>query len=364
METTLIMVGESLKINIPFLEYIDSHIHQHVKIPKQKIFLDKSTKNLFEILEKILEQSEQTLIVSSKDSFNLVGKVISTLNEDVLELQGNTLVPSKFEKYSNNSYLINYKDKKVNVIRAKENEELPQIFLTHKSGSTFFSLIGLDNDGAKVLLQPIADTYEVKLTSTSIAEGWSFTEATACKYGNLKKFLISVKSLFPNKYIANDNILNHIVDSLAIANKTVSLAESCTGGRIATMLTSVSGSSKTFNGSVVSYSNDIKKEWLGVSSSTLKNHGAVSEACIKEMLKGILNKSSSDFAIATSGIAGPNGGTKSKQVGTVFVGACAKNGEIMIERVLLKGSRKYIQMQSSYHALRLFLHVGKDIFFK
>jgi nicotinamide-nucleotide amidase len=82
------------------------------------------------------------------------------------------------------------------------------------------------------------------------------------------------------------------------------------------------------------------------------------------MLEGVLKRSSSDFALASSGIAGPTGGSESKPVGTVFVGARAKNGEILVERVLLQGDREYIQKQSCYHALRLLLHVGKDVFFR
>jgi len=364
MSTTLVIVGKSLKINKPFLDYIDSQISLHVETPKQKLFLDKSETNLFEVLEKTINQSDQTIIVASSNSFNLIGKIISTLNEDVLELKIDTLIPSKSKEYSNNSYLLEYRGKEVNIIRAKENEELPQIFLTCKDSSTIFSLIGLDEDSTKILLAPLADTYEIKLSSTSIVEGWSFIEATTYKYGNLDNFLKSVKSLFPDKFIANDDVLTHIVESLTQANKTISIAESCTGGGIASMITSISGSSKVFNGSIVSYSNSIKKAWLGVSNDTFKSYGAVSELCIREMLEGVLKRSSSDFALATSGIAGPTGGTESKPVGTVFIGARAKNGEVLVERLLLQGDREYIQKQSCYHALRLLLHVGKDVFFR
>ena len=364
MATTLIIVGKSLKINKPFLDYIDSEISLHVETPKQKIFLEKNESNLFETLENCINQSEQTIIVASNNSFNLIGKIISTLSEDVLELKENTLVPSKSTKYSNNSYVISYKEKSINILKAKENEKLPQILLTCKDSSTLFSLIGLDEDSTKILLAPLAETYEIKLSSTSIVEGWSFIEATTYKYGNLENFLKSVKSLFPDKFIEDGDVLTHIVKSLKDANKTITVAESCTGGGIASMITSISGSSEVFKGSIVSYSNTIKKAWLGVSDDTFKSYGAVSELCIREMLEGILKRSSSDFALASSGVAGPTGGSESKPVGTVFVAARAKNGEIIVERVLLQGNREYIQKQSCYHALRLLLHVGKDVFFR
>lgn len=364
MSTTLVIVGKSLKINKPFLNYIDSQVFLHVNTPHVKIFLDKNNNNIFEELDEIISKSEQTLIIASNDSFNLIGKVIATLSEDVLELKENTLIPSLSKNYEENSYLIEYKEKPINILQAKENTKLPNILLTCKEESSIFSLIGLDEDSTKILLTPLAETYEIKLNSTSIIEGWSFIEATTYKYGNLENFLKSTQSLFPDKFIENKNVLEHIVQSLSRANANISVAESCTGGLVASMITSISGSSEVFEGSVVSYSNNIKKTWLGVSDETFESYGAVSELCIREMLEGALKTSSSDYAMATSGIAGPTGGTSEKPVGTVFVGARSKNGDIIVERLLLQGDRKYIQEQSAYHAFRLLLNVGKDIFFK
>lgn len=364
MATTLVIIGKSLKINKPFLEYIDSHISLHVKTPDKKIFLDKNDNSLFDKLEQIINDSEQILLLVSKENFNLINKFISTLSEDVLELKEGMLLPSKTVTYTHKSYLVKYNEKDINIIEAIETEELPEIFLTCKEESTLFSLIGLDDDSTKILLNPLADAHEVKLTSTSLIDGWSIIEASTYKYGSLENFLKSVKSLFPDKFIANDNILEHIVNSLKQDNKTLSVAESCTGGQIASMITSISGSSAVFNGSIVSYSNDIKNVWLGVSKETFENYGAVSELCVREMMEGVLKTTLADFAMATSGIAGPDGGTKDKPVGTVYVGARAKNGEIIVERLLLQGDRSYIQKQSCYHALRLLLYVGNDLFFK
>lgn len=364
METTLIIVGQSIKINRPFLDYINSHIALHVELPNKKIFLDKKDKNIFETLENIIENSDKSLIICSKDSFNLIGKFISTLSEDVLELKETTLTPSKAIEFSKNSYLLHYKDKEINILEARENEILPHIFLTCSEESTLFSLIGLDEDSTKILLDPLANNFEIKLTTTSLVEGWSLVEASTLKYGNLENFLKSVKALFPDKFINDDNILRYIIQALASENKTLSCAESCTGGGIAQMFTSISGSSEVFKGGIVSYANSTKKAWLGVDEETFKSYGAVSELCIREMLEGVLKRSSTDFAVATSGIAGPSGGTADKPVGTIFIGARAKNGEAIVERVLLQGDREYIQRQSCYHAIRLLLHVGKEFFFK
>jgi len=101
--------------------------------------------------------------------------------------------------------------------------------------------------------------------------------------------------------------------------KTVSTAESCTGGYIAHLITSVAGSSDYFKGSVVSYDNSIKENILQVSDETLSTAGAVSEATVKEMLSGVLKVMQTDYAVAVSGIMGPGGGSPEKPVGTVWI---------------------------------------------
>ncbi len=102
-------------------------------------------------------------------------------------------------------------------------------------------------------------------------------------------------------------------------NKTVTTAESCTGGYIAHLITSVAGSSDYFKGSVVSYDNSIKENVLHVSNETLASVGAVSEETVKQMLKGVLNVMRTDYAVAVSGIMGPGGGSEEKPVGTVWM---------------------------------------------
>lgn len=123
-----------------------------------------------------------------------------------------------------------------------------------------------------------------------------------------------------------DTPLEMIVGDLLKKKKlTVSTAESCTGGSIAARLTSISGSSEYFNGGIVAYSNDVKMGLLHVSSETLAQHGAVSEETVIEMVKGAMKALKTDCAVATSGIAGPNGGTPEKPVGTVWIAAGYKN---------------------------------------
>ena len=108
--------------------------------------------------------------------------------------------------------------------------------------------------------------------------------------------------------------------------KTVSTAESCTGGLIAHKLTSISGSSDYFLGSVIAYANEIKMDSLGVSEQNLIDFGAVSEQVVIQMADGVKKRLKTDYAVATSGIAGPNGGTDEKPVGTVWIAVAGPNG--------------------------------------
>jgi nicotinamide-nucleotide amidase len=112
---------------------------------------------------------------------------------------------------------------------------------------------------------------------------------------------------------------------LKAKNQTMGTAESCTGGYIAHLITSVPGSSAYYKGSVISYANDVKEQVLGVQPETLRTYGAVSEETVKEMAKGALATLRTDYILAVSGIMGPDGGTEAKPVGTVWIAAGNKN---------------------------------------
>lgn len=124
----------------------------------------------------------------------------------------------------------------------------------------------------------------------------------------------------------NDEPLEETIGNLLLKhNATLSLAESCTGGFIASKLVSIAGSSRYFEGGVVSYSYQAKQNFLGVKKETLDTQGAVSEECVKEMVHGTLQQFNTTYAIAVSGIAGPDGGTEDKPVGTVWIAVASKN---------------------------------------
>ena len=135
-------------------------------------------------------------------------------------------------------------------------------------------------------------------------------------------------------------------------NETMEEAESCTGGMTAAKLVNVPGASEVFNEGYITYSNKAKRKLLGVSKSTLKKYGAVSEETAREMAEGGAKAAEADACVSVTGIAGPDGGTEEKPVGLVYIG-CSVRGETVVERHEFHGTRAENREQSAVSALDL-----------
>ena len=161
-------------------------------------------------------------------------------------------------------------------------------------------------------------------------------------------------SIIPQYIFAEDEESMEItIGKLLIArNKTIGTAESCTGGNISTLITSVPGSSKYFKGSIVAYDNSIKTGLLGVNESLLTKFGAVSQQVVEAMAIGARRELKVDYAIATSGVAGPSGGTESKPVGTVWI-AVSSEKRTVSQKLRLGADRKNNITRSSLSAINL-----------
>lgn len=155
--------------------------------------------------------------------------------------------------------------------------------------------------------------------------------------------------------IFDENKMQELQILLRENKKTVTCAESCTGGLLASMITELSGSSDIFNGSIVSYSNEIKNKKLNVKIKNLEKFGAVSTQVVEDMIDGSIQMFDADFALATSGIAGPTGATKNKPVGTVVIGVGAKNGDKIVDVYHFDGNRKEVQIQAAKTTFKIFL---------
>lgn len=162
-----------------------------------------------------------------------------------------------------------------------------------------------------------------------------------CQEKEIAEQLQTLKSIL-GTYIYSeqeDTLPECIGRLLAKSGKTVSCAESCTGGTISQLFTSVPGSSAYFLGGVTSYANNVKQDVLGVPEEIINEYGAVSSECVAAMAEGVRRITGSDYAVSTSGIAGPGGGTTDKPVGTVWVGVSSKAGTETF-KVQYNGDRK------------------------
>lgn len=185
----------------------------------------------------------------------------------------------------------------------------------------------------------------VRLRLTGMGESKNMENEMIIETGKLKKLIA------PYIYGEEDETLAEIIGKLLRASgKTLATAESCTGGNIAHLITSVPGSSEYYIGSVVSYSNEIKKNELNVNADTLLRKGAVSEEVAIQMAEGVRKKYNVDFAISTTGIAGPDGGSEEKPVGTVWI-AVADAEKTIAKKFLLGTNRMRVIQVASETAL-------------
>ena len=200
-------------------------------------------------------------------------------------------------------------------------------------------------------VEPLVENQSVSLAYCSSIEGVKVFFS-----GDDENLIIQkaeeAKKLFGNAVLANNklSISEEISERLRGHGYTLGTAESCTGGMIAAAITDLPGSSQIFRGSIVSYSNEIKTKFLGVSDDILENHGAVSTECVCAMVSGVAKTLNVDAAIAVSGIAGPAGGTDEKPVGLVYIGALLHD-EIVVEKHIFPGNRDSIRNRAKIKAL-------------
>ena len=182
-------------------------------------------------------------------------------------------------------------------------------------------------ENIKLAYLPASGVIKLRLTGTG-TDHESLSDIINTQVRNLYRII-------PDLIFAEDEeSLEMVIGKLlTMKNSTVCTAESCTGGQIAQMLTSTPGSSAYYNGTVVAYANTIKTQLLGIKEDTLKKYGAVSEVVVSEMAKKAKSLFKTDYCVATSGIAGPDGGTETKPVGTLWIAVASEKGIITEKRV-------------------------------
>ena len=151
--------------------------------------------------------------------------------------------------------------------------------------------------------------------------------------------------------------MNDLVNKLKKKKLKISFAESCTGGMLASEITSISGASKVFSLGIVTYSNEAKINILGVNKKIIQKYGAVSPECCEAMVKNLSKISKADVNVSITGIAGPNGGTKKKPVGLVYIGIKKSNKTVITKNIFAKKTRNTIQRATIKRVLDIINHI-------
>lgn len=203
--------------------------------------------------------------------------------------------------------------------------------------------------GISLAYLPKGGTIRLRLT----AKGADRNKVTDMLDKQTELLLASVKDYFMG--FECDNLAETLGERLLQNGKTVATAESCTGGNIAHLITLIAGSSQYYKGSIVSYANEVKEEVLGVCAEDLQQYGAVSEEVVKQMAEGVKRLLKTDYAIATSGIAGPSGGSDEKPVGTVWIAVAEERG-CVAEKFFFNSTRDNFIERTSNQAILMLLH--------
>lgn len=200
-----------------------------------------------------------------------------------------------------------------------------------------------------------SDNLVTKITLTGINDGIELLRFKINKYHQ------TLQDMFPEEIVTTDNkSVSQVLGELLVERElTVSCAESCTGGNIAHCITKNPGSSAYFLGSIVSYSNDVKANVLNVSRADLSRFGAVSRQVVEEMAEGVSKLMKSECSVATSGIAGPGGGTQFKPVGSVWMAARYGNKTVS-ELKVFEGDRDTVIESATNHVMVMLIKMLRN----
>ena len=362
MKLHLIFIGNKFLYNSSFKEYILRQIEQKSEFINSVTYFQESDNSLFLYLEKELNADNKTIIITTKQNFATIGKLISTVTSDNQILKDGMLIPQKASLFEDRTYLLEYEGAVVNVLQVDEGQKMPEVLIQNQNVKATVHIFDEDELSIKTVLTPIAQTYEVQFSITKKIDGWLRIDIESNRYGEVSNFINAAKNLLPHKLIASSNIILYIIDKLFKVSKKISFAESCTGGLLSYYFTKENGASKILDGSLVTYSNALKENWLAVSHDVIEENGAVSFETVREMSEGTLNVSSADYSLSVSGIAGDTGGSPDKPVGTVFIGVRTKQKH-KEEHLYFEGDRNYVQHQSALYAIKMLLLIDKETFF-
>ncbi|MHC3995510.1 CinA family protein [Thiomicrolovo sp. ZZH C-3] len=362
MKYSLFLIGDGLIENQPMCRYIDRHFARSGITPERR-FLFREAERFFPERSCASEKAETFFILCEPALAPLVARELATLTDDALVMRDEGLVPSRSRSITPAYYRLSDGSLDLHVMQVENGGELPAPeLMTTPSEGALVHLFECDEAALMPVLKQFAESYRVTYALTAPIPGWLQCRLEAERFGDVDGAVQHLMTRFPSA-VAADNIALWLIEALDSAGKTVTFAESCTGGLLSYYLTKESGASGVFEGGLITYSNRLKSEWIAVENATLEAHGAVSREVVEAMSAGALEVSGADYAIAVSGVAGPTGGTPQKPVGTVQVAVRSKEA-LDTARLHLSGDRNYIQEQTVLHAVKMLMLLDKKTFFK
>jgi len=354
LPTVLIYLDSVLFLNRALTQAVERALESKNRTISATHRLGITAPALMDQLQEILDTPGEFCIVASHEAYPIASRIVATLNDDTLIATGETLHPATAARVRKDSFLIHSGKRTCNLLLARSGESIPEILLETGGSQAIWQLLGSESYLHALRQHSMDNRYHFEYFRR--IEGWY--EIHTDPASPLGSFLPYSDDLL---LLPSANIFDTCIEVFSDRGERISFAESCTGGLIASSFTARSGSSNILDGSVVSYANEIKHRWLEVDEDILEDPGAVSDACVREMAEGAMKLSGSDIALATSGIAGPTGGTPFKPVGTVYI-AVADRSATQSRHLLLRGDRNYIQYQAMMHALKLMLWIKKRNF--
>ncbi|MCI6988084.1 MAG: CinA family protein [Campylobacter sp.] len=364
MRNFLLIVGNDLKLGSEFTAHLlKLYIKKFGEIDEIK-FIEKNNTFLPEIIKDITKEKTNLTIFASSQSYHVVSKIIATLSGDLLELKEfANLTPSRASVVEDGSFLIRLNGSNINLLKTDPLGEIPPFLIKPIKNFSDFYVFDYEIDELRQTLNPLATTYNVSLVFSKFSAFLTLVRVYQNEYADGSEFIKQAKFRLNSQIITQKNFIAFIANKLKLNNAKITFAESCTGGMAAARLCDISGASDVFDGSVVTYANEIKHLWLNVSQNTLDSYGAVSKECVEEMLRGALTLSGASFALAISGVAGPTGGSASKPVGTVFIGVAQNGSDSIVRRFHISGDRTSVRIESVNIAFSLLLMLRGDLFF-
>jgi PncC family amidohydrolase len=303
---------------------VDGLIHQ---VPENKKNDEERTKDLNKLGFEVIRFTNQQVL---HDTDNVLNKILYQLKKENPTLLGSKVPPCGGFRGAG-SIFISLPGVPHEMKGLMTDEVIPRLLKEFEMPAIVHRTAFTAGQGESMIAELLKEFESSLLSHIKLAylPNYGMVKLRLTAQGNKKEelekelapYFENLQSLVKEYLVSDeDEGLEMVIGKILKAkNKTMATAESCTGGYIAHLVTSVPGSSAYFKGSVVSYSNEVKENLLGVKHETLETFGAVSEETVKEMLKGALETLKTDYVVAVSGIMGPDGGTEEKPVGTVWI---------------------------------------------